>query len=236
MLASLLSAGACSTLPATPSADLPSLGEPASETLAGVGVSTPAPEPTLGERIGRAAEMLSVGKASEARIELQTALAKSPQDATAELLLSQIETDPTTLLGPPSQTYVVQAGDTMSGIADRFLGNSLMFYALSRYNGLAAPNALVIGRTLKIPDSSKSPATNATILPQSNKPAIAAAKSVDAAKANTVRLEALQHLNTGDVLRAIALLKEAVSLDGTDPAIRRDLDRALRIQTALEAG
>lgn len=26
-----------------------------------------------------------------------------------------------------------------------------MFYALSRYNGLAAPNSLSVGRTLKVP-------------------------------------------------------------------------------------
>lgn len=232
--------GACSSLPslpAMPAISFPSLPgfstAPARAEAAPSAAATSA-EPTTRERVAKAAELLSAGKESDARAELQAALVASPRDATAQAFLRQIETDPVVLLGEASQPYVVQAGDTMSGLAGRFLNDSLMFYALSRYNGLSSPNALAVGRTLKIPLTAKAPATSATLttLPE---PA-AAAKAIDPAKANAIRLQALQLLNTGEVLRAVALLREAVSLDGTDPAIRKDLERAQRIQDALNGG
>ncbi|RYG24021.1 MAG: hypothetical protein EON93_23405 [Burkholderiales bacterium] len=115
----------------------------------------------------------------------------------------------------------------MSELAARFLGDGRMFFALSRYNGLAAPNALSAGRVLKLPTSARRAATSSVAT---------RARAADAARANEVRLQALQLLNTGEVDRAVALLREAASLDATDPAIRKDLERAERIQGALTDG
>jgi nucleoid-associated protein YgaU len=126
---------------------------------------------------------------------------------------------------------VVAAGDTMSGLAARFIGDPLMFYALARYNGLASPKALAVGQTVKIPSRSGVVVANA-LRAQPEAPA-KRALPVNAGKANTVRLDALEKLNAGDVSRAITLLTEAQALDETNVAIAKDLERARRILSAL---
>jgi len=193
----------------------------------------PLPEPTPRERIDSAVQLLGAGKAAEARKELETVLIATPRDITALRLLEQLDADPRKLLGEKSERYVVQAGDTMSGLAARFVGDPLMFYALSRYNGLAAPNSLTVGRTLKVPVREK-PASIPEPVPEiAHLPQVSPA---DAAQANAVRLRGLESLNTGDIADAVALLQKAHDLDQTDAAIQRDLDRALRIQAALQEG
>jgi Flp pilus assembly protein TadD len=61
-------------------------------------------------------------------------------------------------------------------------------------------------------------------------------RGIDPARANQLRLQGLQQLNTGNVESAISLLRQAQALDSENPAIQRDLDRALRLQAALGSG
>jgi hypothetical protein len=233
--------GACSSLPqmsAMPKLALPSFpaAQPAQAPAA---EATAAPAPllpaaTAREHVARALDFLNEGNAAEARAGLSAALAKSPKDATALHLLEQIDTDPVALLGDNSETYVVAAGDTMSGLAERFLDDPLMFYALARYNGLASPKALSVGRRLKIPSR---PGVVVAVAPQPQPEADAPrANSADASKASAARLQALELLNAGDVARAVSLLTEAQALDETNVAIAKDLERARRIQSALADG
>jgi len=233
--ATAFAASACAGVPTMPGVPGPitSSGGVGDSPVAEAAV-VPAPViPGLAPKdtVSRAAELLAAGKDVEARTVLQAVLAGSPRDATAQNFLRQIDTDPLKLLGEPSaDAYVVQTGDTMSGLADRFLGDSRMFYALSRYNGLAAPNALAVGRVLKLPASAKRQP------PASSAAASSAAAKADATKGNDMRLQALQMLNKGEVEGAIAILKQAAALDANDPAIRKDLERAERIQGALSKG
>lgn len=50
-----------------------------------------------------------------------------------------------------SGTYVVQAGDDLSKIAQKTLGNSRRFMEIADLNGLADPDDLQVGMTLKLP-------------------------------------------------------------------------------------
>jgi len=50
--------------------------------------------------------------------------------------------------GPSSSSYTVRSGDTLSGIAQRF-GTTVR--ALQDANGMSNPNAVVIGRSLRVP-------------------------------------------------------------------------------------
>lgn len=237
IVAATLAVGACAGMPAMPA--MPGLGATAEDKTdassqeTAAAVAPAAVEPAPKDTIARAADLLAAGKEAEAKTVLQAILANSPRDTTAQNFLRQIDTDPVKLLGEASpEPYVVQTGDTMSGLADRFLGDGRLFYALSRYNGLAAPNALSVGRSLKLPMTAKrstSTTTTAAAAP------VATSKAASA-KANDMRLQALQLLNKGEVDNAIALLKQAVALDGSDPAIRKDLERAERIQGALTNG
>lgn len=47
--------------------------------------------------------------------------------------------------------YTIQAGDTLAGIARKFLGNALRYRELAALNNIANPNIITIGQVLKIP-------------------------------------------------------------------------------------
>ena len=188
-----------------------------------------------------AVELLSAGNAEEARLELDAALEQQPTYSTARRLKEQLDTDPRTLLGARSRTYVVQQGETMSVLAERFLGDSLLFYALARYNDLDAPNQLAAGQTLMIPQRA-AVAAIPPVTPGGQQavtappPAVVATRGVDPARAGQLRLQALQRLNTGDANGAVVLLRQAQALDSANPAIQRDLDRASRLASLQTAG
>lgn len=49
--------------------------------------------------------------------------------------------------------YTIKAGDTLSGIAARFLGNSLEFDRIAYVNDIRNPDMIIVGETLEIPDA-----------------------------------------------------------------------------------
>lgn len=65
---------------------------------------------------------------------------------------------------PPPQVYVVQSGDTLSGIAQRF-GCELQ--ALAEANNLANPHALQVGQSLSIPSTEIATGPSLYLLPNS---------------------------------------------------------------------
>jgi LysM repeat protein len=102
------------------------------------------------ERALLAAELLQDAKVNETRTELMRSLKLDPQNVLATTLMRQLNEDPTAILGKESFPYKVASGDTLSRIADRFLGDKYMFYALARYNNIATPKNLQAGQTIKI--------------------------------------------------------------------------------------
>lgn len=48
-------------------------------------------------------------------------------------------------------TYVVQPGDTLAGIAARFLGDASRYCDIAAWNGIGAPYLLRVGQELKVP-------------------------------------------------------------------------------------
>lgn len=234
--------GACSSMPQMPA--MPKLalpGLPGASSAAGASTLGAAPalashDATAREHTAHAIDLLDAGKVADARLSLTAALSKSPKDTTALRLLEQIDSDPVTLLGSNSEPYTVVAGDTMSGLASRFLDSPLLFFALSRYNGLEAPRSLSVGRTLKIPVRPGRTLASAIPAIPSAPAQTLAGRPADVSKANAVRLQALELLNSGDAARAVSLLTEAQAMDETSLAIRKDLERARRIQSALADG
>lgn len=231
--AMVLMLGACSSLPSFP--PLPGFGvsgDPGDGMVAGKTSEIDAPlsaSATPREQLNRAVLLLGVGRVGEARTLLAQVLAKSPNDKSALGLMEQVDGDPLTLLGRDHQIHIVVAGDTMSALAARHLGDPLKFYVLSRYNGLASPNALQIGASLKIPTGSGARFASAAVSSSTANAALPA----DAAKASTIRLQGLEALNKGEINLAIDLLRRAEALHRDDAAIQRDLQRALRIQSSL---
>jgi hypothetical protein len=193
----------------------------------------PVAEATPRERVDRALTLLAIGDATRARPELEAALARDPSDATARILIDQIDKDPVALLGARSYAYRVRPGESLSQIAGRLLGDPRLFYALARYNGVAAPQSVVAGQVLRIPGTRRK--AQAASRPAAPAQASAPVHPRDPARASRLRGAALQHLNGGKVDRAVALLREARDLDPDNALIRRDLDRAVRIQGSVRA-
>jgi len=99
----------------------------------------------------RAIERLEVGDEDRARTDLERALALQPRNNMANTLIEQFDVDPVVALGEESFPYTIQYGDSLSLIADRYLGDSLKFYILARYNGIDNPSRLAAGGTIRVP-------------------------------------------------------------------------------------
>ncbi|TVV71702.1 LysM peptidoglycan-binding domain-containing protein [Sphingomonas solaris] len=195
--------------------------------------------------VGEAIALLNKGDPVAARARLMGLLRQQPNDSVAASLVRQIDANPETLLGTESFAYVTRATDTMSSLAGRFLGNPMLFYALARYNGLAAPGTLSAGRTLRIPGREKREAARPekpavavrapAIVPRAPeaRPVPSPAARANPAQAATLRAAGLEQMNRGAIDRAVALLTRASQADPGNALIRRDLTRAIRIQRTV---
>ncbi|MCB1983051.1 MAG: LysM peptidoglycan-binding domain-containing protein [Rhodoferax sp.] len=147
--------------PVPPSVQLePPAAEPELEPM-------PAPEPpvpgiVLGPQevpgaVTRAIEMLEAGEVQPAEELLDAVLRADPAHRRAQSLLRQIREDPRSLLGSESFAHRVLPGESLSLIAQRFLKDPLLFYALARYNDIAVPRQLAGGQVIRVPGKAPAP-------------------------------------------------------------------------------
>lgn len=61
------------------------------------------------------------------------------------------QTTPTARTDSPARTYTVVAGDTLGEISMKLLGTSKRMNEIAQLNGLASPDQIFVGMTLKIP-------------------------------------------------------------------------------------
>ena len=189
---------------------------------------------------------LNRGEAPAARRVLTAALRRDPTDSVARELLRQIDTDPRQLLGTENYSYTLREGETLSTVAQRALGDPMLFYALARYNNIAVPTSVVPGQTILVPGRRPAPPPPRREPPRSAPPRTAphrraaapaprAAPRGNPAQAARLRGQGLAALNAGSVDRAVALLRQALALDPDNAAIRNDLNRALRVQSTVRS-
>jgi LysM repeat protein len=191
-----------------------------------------------------AVALLIDGNVKAARKMLSVMVKRDPADHRTAALFATLDADPAVVLGTRSFTYKVQAGDQLTALAQRFLSDRLKFYLLARYNGMTVPKAIVAGQVLRIPGDAPPPRIVRPTQPEpTREPVAVAPKSpVDHApsaaaihRAIQLRGAGLAALNTGNVNRAVMLLRQAAALDRTSPAVKKDLARAQRIQATVEA-
>jgi len=153
------------TATATPATDTrPAAPAPAPTTApAAVEPAPVAMSPQDAQRtLANALDQLQAGQEDAAEAELKRLLQSDPSNRLAQSLLRQIKEDPQALLGRESFAYRVQPGESLSRIAQRFLGDVHLFYALARYNNIKVPKTLAGGQTIRVPGKAPPPGANAT--------------------------------------------------------------------------
>ncbi len=140
--------GGCQSTPDKPDVSLPEPVQPPPLPPP----SEPEAEPVL-TSLNEIILALQDGDEAIAERSLQTMLAQGQNLSIADKLLRQIQTNPEQLLGAEHDTISVKAGDTLSLLAEKHLGDSLMFYALARYNSIDKPGQLQRGQSLNIPSN-----------------------------------------------------------------------------------
>lgn len=220
-----------------------------------VGAPGPAPAPQQDaswrgrEQVRDAIADLNRGDARSARQRLTAVLRRQPGDGVARQLLAEIDTDPRQLLGSESYSYTMRPGETLSTIAERALGNPMLFYALARYNNIAVPASIAPGQTILVPGRRPAPPAPPPprpaprpVPPRSEPgpapeaaPVRPAPRAGNPAQAARLRGQGLAAMNAGAIDRAVALLRQALALDPDNSAIRSDLNRALRVQNTVHS-
>jgi hypothetical protein len=192
--------------------------------------TAPAPPAALSPQdvqraVATALEALQGGQEDQAEQELRRVLQQEPNHRLAMSLMRQIKDDPQALLGRESFTYRVQPGETLSRIAQRFMNDLHLFYALARYNGIKVPKALAGGQMIRVPG--KAPPPSSVSSPAASRPQTADVRpATDPAEAATEAAAAKASKQKADaVARQTRAARSALA--------KQDLDGALRAWDAV---
>jgi len=183
----------------------------------------PPPEPQLSPAQAKAAaqkltiesiSQLQNGDEAAAQKLLEQALTLDPSSDLAKKLMEQIKADAQKELGPTFFRYTVQRDDSMSKIAQQFLGDRYKFHILAKYNDISNPSKLAAGQVIKVPGRAPAPGTPKPAAPApSPEPADEAAKAA-APESATPRSASMQLMQQG------ADLTKAGNLEGAYDAYR----------------
>ena len=110
-----------------------------------------APGLTPQQRIEVAIKHLERGEAGQAKAELETYLAAVPASKTAQDLIRQINAPAQEYYPAEARELTLNAGESLSVIAQKYLGSYYQFYALAKYNNIAAPRNISAGQKIRIP-------------------------------------------------------------------------------------
>ena len=152
----------CATQPSSPPAPSAPAGQTAAPaTPPGGAASRVVPEtPELAPAQAKAqaqklaleaVDQLQSGDETNARLTLGKALALDPASELSRKMLDQINADAQKELGAAFFRYTVQRDDSLSKIAQQYLGDRFRFYILAKYNEMSNPSRMATGQVIKIP-------------------------------------------------------------------------------------
>ncbi|MEM9398168.1 MAG: hypothetical protein AAF991_11850 [Pseudomonadota bacterium] len=103
------------------------------------------------QRIRRALELLEVGDEATARAELEAYQKAVPSSQVARDLLAQIDQSAAEYFPSDFQEVFLKSGQSLSNVAQTYLGSAYKFYALAKYNDIRQPRRVVPGQIIKVP-------------------------------------------------------------------------------------
>jgi tetratricopeptide (TPR) repeat protein len=164
---------------------------------------------------------LQNGRYADGERELRHYLQKHPSDRVAKSLMQQLNANPADMLGPVAQRHVVQAGESYSTLAAKYLGDANLFLILARYNNAANPSLLAVGTSIQLPQQSSRPAnfsgTEGSTLTTPNTTATAtagvAANESPAQRAFSLQEQGVVQYQQGHQRQALSLIDQALALD-----------------------
>ena len=152
LVAATILAGCATPPPAPAPAPVPEAAPAPVPAPAPAPELTPAQAKSQAQRLALdAVDQLQNGDESAARVTLDKAVALDPTNDLARKLQEQIKADAQKELGPVFFRYTVQRDDSLSKLAQQYLGDRFRFYILAKYNDMANPNKLSAGQVIKIP-------------------------------------------------------------------------------------
>jgi tetratricopeptide (TPR) repeat protein len=94
---------------------------------------------------------LQNGDEAGAQRTLEQALTLDATNDLARKLMDQIKADPQKELGVVFFRYTVQRDDSLSKIAQTYMGDRFKFHILAKYNDISNPSKLAAGQVIKVP-------------------------------------------------------------------------------------
>ncbi|MEP7182623.1 MAG: LysM domain-containing protein [Betaproteobacteria bacterium] len=184
---------------------------------------TPAQAKAQAQKLAlEAVDQLQNGDEGTARATLDRALALDTGNDLAKKMLDQANADAQKELGATFFRYTVQRDDSLSKLAQQFLGDRFRFYILAKYNDIANPSRLGAGQVVKIPGKAPPPAAAAP----APAPAAATADADGAARGELAALmqQGRQQQRSGNLEGAYATFSEAVTKNpgNRDAVLQRD--------------
>jgi tetratricopeptide (TPR) repeat protein len=222
LLVAFLPAGCATPVPpkpAPPPAPPPAPAAPPPEAPK----PAPPPEPKLSPAQAKAqAQKLTVeaitqlqnGDEPSAQKTLEEALKHDPSSDLARKLMDQIKADPQKELGATFFRYTVQRDDSLSKIAQQFLGDRYKFHILAKYNDITNPSKLAAGQVIKVPGRAPAPGTPKPAAPPPAPEPIDEAAKAASPESATPRTASMQLMQQG------ADLAKAGNLEGAYDAYR----------------
>ena len=194
-----------------------------------------------------AVDRLQNGDEAAARQLLSQAQGLDPSNDIARKMAEQISADAQKELGPVFFRYTVQRDDSLSKLAQSYLGDRFRFYILAKYNDMANPSRLAAGQVIKIPGKAPPAPPPATAAPTRPPGAPAEAAEAPAPSAPPVAEPATPPMNalaallqkgrqlqaSGDLQGAYGAFSDAVALSpgNRDAVLQRDAAKGALIRS-----
>ncbi len=103
------------------------------------------------DRLRKVISQLEQGEVAVARVELEAYLVEKPDSKVARDLLRQIDLPSHEYYPTESFNVRLTPGDSLSTLAQKYLGTYYQFYGLAKYNSIARPKDLMVGQIVSIP-------------------------------------------------------------------------------------